>query len=158
MLGYRLHAHEIIELSYEIFFKWARMRGRQDSSFFEKINPCFICFLAAALQHCLKEWKEREIVIIDFKFKTAGGKSKMGRTRTGSWQVIVTYHRLWNTWGQHSEKIWKLLLANIKADLRTKVEGYDRRSEVESSIPSVIIKDDGYEEKLEKELEKTLSM
>ena len=55
-------------------------------------------------------------------------------------------------------KRWKLLLANIKADLRTKVGGYDRRTEVESSIPSVIVEDDGYKEELEKELEKTLSM
>jgi len=42
--------------------------------------------------------------------------------------------------------------------LRTKVGGYNRRSEVESSIPSVIVEDDGYEEELEKELEKTLSV
>jgi len=132
------------------------MKGRWDSSFFEKINPCLICFLAAAIQYCLKEWKKREIVITDFKFKTASGKSKIGRTRTAYWQVIVTYHRLRNTWGQHSEKVRKLLLANIKADLRTKVGGYDRRSEIESSIPSVIVEDDGYEEELEKELEKTL--
>jgi len=42
--------------------------------------------------------------------------------------------------------------------LRTKVGGYDRRTEVESSISSVIVEDDGYEEELEKELEKTLSV
>jgi len=42
--------------------------------------------------------------------------------------------------------------------LRTKVEGYDRRSEVESSIPSVIVENDRYEKELEKELEKTLSV
>jgi len=45
------------------------------------------------------------------------------------------------------------MLANIKADLRTKVGGYDRRTEVESSIPSVIV-----EEELEWELAKTLSV
>jgi len=42
--------------------------------------------------------------------------------------------------------------------LRTKVGGYNRRTEVESSIPSVIVEDDRYEEELEKELEKTLSV
>ena len=42
--------------------------------------------------------------------------------------------------------------------MRTKVEGYDRRSEVESSIPSVIVENDRYEKELEKELEKTLSV
>jgi len=42
--------------------------------------------------------------------------------------------------------------------LRTKVGGYDRRSEVESSILSVIVENDGYEEELEKELEKTVSV
>jgi len=40
--------------------------------------------------------------------------------------------------------------------LRTKVGGYDRRSKVEFSIPSVIVEYNGYEEELEKELEKTL--
>jgi len=58
------------------------MRGRCDSSFFEKINPYFVCFLAAAMQQCLKEWKEGEIVTTEFKFESAGGKSKIGRTRT----------------------------------------------------------------------------
>ena len=42
--------------------------------------------------------------------------------------------------------------------MRTKVGGYDRRSEVESSILSVIVENDGYEEELEKELEKTVSV
>jgi len=42
--------------------------------------------------------------------------------------------------------------------LRTKVGRYDRRSEVESSISSVIVEDDWYEEELKKKLEKTLSM
>jgi len=59
------------------------MRGRRDSSFFEKINPCFVCFLAATMQHSLKEWKEGEIITMEFKFESAGGKSKIGRTRTG---------------------------------------------------------------------------
>jgi len=60
------------------------MRGRCDSFFFEKINPCFVCFLAAAMQHCLKEWKEGEIVTTEFKFESAGSKSKIAHMRTGS--------------------------------------------------------------------------
>jgi len=65
--------HGIVELTYEMFFKRERMRGRQDSSFFERINACFVCFLAATMQHCLKEWKEGEIRATDFKYETAGG-------------------------------------------------------------------------------------
>jgi len=42
--------------------------------------------------------------------------------------------------------------------LRTKVGGYDRRTEVESTILLGIVEDDRYEEELEKELEKTLSV
>jgi len=39
--------------------------------------------MSTAMQHCLKKWKEGEIVITDFKFETAAGKSKIGYTRTG---------------------------------------------------------------------------
>jgi len=83
MLGHRFRARELIELTYDLFFKGGRMRGRRDSSFFEKINPSFVCFLDAAMQHCLEEWKEGEMVTIEFKFESASGKSKIGRTRTG---------------------------------------------------------------------------
>jgi len=71
-----------VELTYEMFFKRARMRGRQDTSFFEKMNACFICFIVAMIQHGLKKWKEGELKLTDFKYETAGGKSKIRRTRT----------------------------------------------------------------------------
>jgi len=50
------------------------------------------------------------------------------------------------------------LLANIKADLRTKTGGYDKRSEIESSISSLVVEGDAYEEELGRELEETLAM
>jgi len=68
---------EIVELTYEMFFKRARMRGWQDTSFFEKINACFVCFIVAIIQHCLKGWEEGEVKLTDFTYETAGGKSKI---------------------------------------------------------------------------------
>jgi len=53
------------------------MRGRWDTSFFEKINAYFICFITATIQHCHKEWKEDEVKLTDFKYETAGSKSKI---------------------------------------------------------------------------------
>jgi len=50
------------------------------------------------------------------------------------------------------------LLANIKADLRTKIGGYDKRSEMESSIPSLVVEGDAHEEELGRELEQTLAV
>jgi len=50
------------------------------------------------------------------------------------------------------------LLANIKADLCTKIGGYDKRSEMESSIPSVVVEDEAYEEELGRELQQTLAV
>jgi len=58
------------------------MRDRQHTSFFEKINACFICFIAATIQHCHKEWKEGEVKLTDFKYEIAGGKSKIRRMGT----------------------------------------------------------------------------
>jgi len=60
------------------------MRGHRDTSFFEKINACFVCFIAATIQHGLKEWKEGELKLTDFKYETAGGKSKIRRMGTAS--------------------------------------------------------------------------
>jgi len=50
------------------------------------------------------------------------------------------------------------LLANIKADLRTKIGGYDKRSKMESSIPSLIVEDDAYEKELGTELKQILAV
>ena len=60
-----------MELIYEMFFKRPRMRGRRDSSFFDKINGSFVCLMAVTIQHCLKEWKEGQIGARDFKYETA---------------------------------------------------------------------------------------
>jgi len=50
------------------------------------------------------------------------------------------------------------LLANIKADLRTKIGGYDKRSEIESSILSLVVEGDAYEKELGRELEQILAV
>jgi len=50
------------------------------------------------------------------------------------------------------------LLANIKADWQTKIGGYDKRSEIESSIASVVAEGEAYEEELDRELKETLAI
>jgi len=58
------------------------MRGHQDISFFKKFNACFVCFITITIQHGLKEWKKGELKLIDFKYQTVGGKSKIRRMGT----------------------------------------------------------------------------
>ena len=74
--GHRFRAIEIVTLIYECYFKRLKMRGRRDVSFFVKINVVFICFVAAAMQHCLKEWKtgREPTETVNFKFETAVGR------------------------------------------------------------------------------------
>jgi len=50
------------------------------------------------------------------------------------------------------------LLTNIKADLRTKIGGYEKRSDMESSITSVVVEGETYEEELGRESEQTLAV
>ncbi|KAF8441135.1 hypothetical protein BGX38DRAFT_1272756 [Terfezia claveryi] len=98
-----------------------KMRGKRDSKFFDHINPIFICLVAAAIQYCLKELKTGEAIeAIDFKFETAA----------------TSFHRLRNIWGLYDEKVRMLILANIKADLRTRIRGFDKKAKVEASDPS----------------------
>ena len=63
-----------MELIYKMFCKRSRMRGRRDSSFFDKINGSFVCLVPVTIQHCLKEWKEGQIGARDFKYETAAGE------------------------------------------------------------------------------------
>ncbi|RPB19280.1 hypothetical protein L211DRAFT_767513, partial [Terfezia boudieri ATCC MYA-4762] len=57
---HRFRAGEIVTIIYECFFWWPKMRGKRDSKFFDKINNVFICLVAAAMQHCLKELRTGE--------------------------------------------------------------------------------------------------
>ena len=50
------------------------MRGRPDSSFFDKINGSFVCLVAVTMQHCLQEWKEGQIGARDFKYEIVAGE------------------------------------------------------------------------------------
>ena len=77
MLGKRFRAAELVTLIYECFFKNPRMRGNREVKFFDKINMAFVCLVAAAIQHCLKECVLGEQVrnkeLIDFNYDTAAG-------------------------------------------------------------------------------------
>jgi len=65
-----------VTVIYECFFQRPKMRGNRDVKFFDNINPVFICLVAAALRHCLKELKggEQAGEPIDFKYETAASK------------------------------------------------------------------------------------
>ena len=53
------------------------MKGNKDPTFLNKINGVFICFVTAALGHCLKAWKTGKYVVgPDFKLETAWSKWK----------------------------------------------------------------------------------
>jgi len=52
------------------------MRGNHDENFFDSINAVFVCFVAATIQHCLKEWRtgKQPTELVKFKYETAAGK------------------------------------------------------------------------------------
>jgi len=52
------------------------MRGNRDVEIFGKMNDTFICLIATAIQHCLKEYRSGKLAEepVDFKYETAGGK------------------------------------------------------------------------------------
>ncbi|RPB18288.1 hypothetical protein L211DRAFT_854268 [Terfezia boudieri ATCC MYA-4762] len=99
--------------------------------------------VAAAIQHCLKELKtgEQATEAVDFKYETAA----------------TTFHRLRNTWGLYDEKVRGLILANIKADLRTRIGGFDRKAETEASDPCALVEGESYISELQEELRNTMS-
>ena len=78
-------AREIVIFIYESFFQRRKMKGRRDVAFFDKINGIFICLVAAAIQHCLKEWQYGKVPteVVDFKFENAAGRSSIGPRKTG---------------------------------------------------------------------------
>ena len=44
------------------------------------------------------------------------------------------------------------MVVNVKADLRTRIGGYNNSGEIESSVPYVVVEDDTYVDELEREL------
>jgi len=48
-------------------------------------------------------------------------------------------------------------LANIKAHLRKRIGGFDKKAEVESSDPCAVVEDDSYIHELQQELKRTIS-
>ena len=71
--------------------------------------------------------------------------------------AVASFFRLQNTWDIHKEKTRKLILANVKADLRTLMGGFDRRAEIESSNPCALVVTGTYEDELQRELEQTMA-
>ncbi|RPB18175.1 hypothetical protein L211DRAFT_854379 [Terfezia boudieri ATCC MYA-4762] len=139
--GHRFRASEIVTVIYESFFWQPKMRGKRDSKFFDNINHIFICLVVAAMQHCLKKLKTGEATeAVEFKYKTAA----------------TTFHRLQNTWGLYDEKVRTLILANIKADLRTRISGFDKKAEMEASDPCAVVEGESYISELQNELKNTM--
>ena len=48
-------------------------------------------------------------------------------------------------------------MANIKADLRTKIGGFDKKAKVELSDPCAVVEDDSYMNELQQQLKRTIS-
>ncbi|KAF8416219.1 hypothetical protein EV426DRAFT_703734 [Tirmania nivea] len=130
--GHRFRASEIVTAIYELFFQWQKMRGNRDPTFFDKINSVFICLVASALQYCLKKWK------------------------TGEHTKVLVNYKLRNTWALYDEKVGKLILVNIKADLRTRIGGFDKKTEVELSKPCAVVENGLYLDELQQELQMTM--
>jgi len=53
-------------------------------------------------------------------------------------------------------RVRNLILANIKADLWTRIGGFDKKAEVESSDPCAVVEDDSYVNELQQELKRTI--
>ena len=71
--------------------------------------------------------------------------------------AVACFFGLQNTWDIHEEHTRKLILANVKADLRTLMGGFDRRAEIESSNPCALVVTGTYEDELQRELEQTMA-
>ncbi|RPB17970.1 hypothetical protein L211DRAFT_854615 [Terfezia boudieri ATCC MYA-4762] len=92
-------------------------------------------------EHCLKELRTGEASeAMEFKYETAAS----------------SFHRLQNTWGLYDEKVRTLILANIKADLRTRIGGFDKKSEMEASDPCAVVEGESYITELQEELRYTM--
>ena len=48
------------------------------------------------------------------------------------------------------------MVANVKANLCTRIEVYDKSGAIESSVPCVVVEDDTYVDELERQLEDTM--
>ncbi|RPB25703.1 hypothetical protein L211DRAFT_848028 [Terfezia boudieri ATCC MYA-4762] len=59
-------------------------------------------------------------------------------------------------WGLYNEKVRTLILANIKADLRTRIGGFDKKSEMEASDPYALVEGESYITELQEELRYTM--
>ncbi|RPB18922.1 hypothetical protein L211DRAFT_853632 [Terfezia boudieri ATCC MYA-4762] len=93
------------------------------------------------MQHCLKELKTKEATeAVEFKYE----------------MVAATFHRLQNTWGLYDEKVRTLILANIKADLRTRIGRFDKKAEMEASDLCAVVEGELYISKLQNELKNTI--
>jgi len=53
--GYRFRAKEIVDVIFNKYYVGKKMRGYKDCEFHDKINGIFICLVATALRHCLKQ-------------------------------------------------------------------------------------------------------
>ena len=71
--------------------------------------------------------------------------------------AVASFFRLQNTWDIHKEKRRKLILANVKADLRILMGGFNRWAEIESSNPCALIVMETYKDELQRELEQTMA-
>ncbi|RPB25704.1 hypothetical protein L211DRAFT_848029 [Terfezia boudieri ATCC MYA-4762] len=141
-----LSALDIINLVDEAW-DWAQ---EHEKSYLKRTKACPTSYLNVDKEsYVYINWTFRELKTgkqvteaIDFKYETAA----------------TTFHRLRNTWGLYDEKVRGLILANIKADLRTRIGGFDRKAETEASDPCALVEGESYISELREELRNTMSV
>lgn len=150
---------EIIEIIFRKYFAGRKMRGNTDDTFFESINPVFICLVASALRHCLKAWTTGVYVEPpDFKYETA--KSKLIQFPTYSSSQVTegeSYNRFLRTWEAYSTRVQDLLLPAIKNDLRTRLTNAQPQGDDESDGPLFIEDTSDYEQELQRDLDESVN-
>ncbi|KAF8422900.1 hypothetical protein EV426DRAFT_151422 [Tirmania nivea] len=151
-------ASEITEIIFRKYFARIKMQGNFDDSFFDSINEVFICLVTSAMRHCLKAWSTGVYVELpkkaEFKYQSSASKYciyypiQRGQILTH----LETYKWFLATWEAYSTRVRKLLLAAIKADIRSRLAATEPSVDQESDEPLHISDSAHYEQELTEEL------
>ncbi|KAF8415964.1 hypothetical protein BGX38DRAFT_1314649 [Terfezia claveryi] len=131
---------EITEIIFRKYFSTLKQRGNCDESFFDAINEVCICLVTSAMRHCLKAWMTGVYVE-----PPSATKFKYDST-------VTMYQRFLATWNAHPRRVRMLLLAAIKADIRTRMAAAQQKGCLESDQPLEVGDTSAFEAELMQEL------
>jgi len=65
-----------VDIIYNKYYAGKKMRGYRNCELHEKINGIFICLVATALRHYLKQWVTGELAeeVAEFKYETVSSE------------------------------------------------------------------------------------